>query len=187
MNNISSDLSSTQEERNELRDSLRKTSELCTEMESKLSSCKREKEEMLRKYRGEMQNLEEMLNETHDASASVGLAITPEKDKHISDSSSQVSILTDVSTTNKSGDLTKNGSKDTTEKNTQLESSIMFLNAERDEANARAAELMSGFQQVLSSLSASVDEKNHGMARLESEKTDAIAKARALEETIREM
>ena len=76
---------------------------------------------------------------------------------------------------------------DTTGKIAQLEASVASLNAERDEVNARAAELMSGFQQVLSSLSASVDEKNHGMARLESEKTDAIAKARALEETIREM
>ena len=109
----STNLSSLEEERDKLKDSLQETTELCLQMESKLSSDKLEKEKVVGEYESKIQDLEEMLIETE--AASEGLAVT-EKEKaksemadmetkhhevvaglqsHVADSTSQISKLID--------------------------------------------------------------------------------------------
>ena len=82
MEDMSTNLGRMEEERNKLHDSLRETSYVCLELESKLSSYKREKEEMLEEHESKIDDSEELLDRTEAASASVGEAVlAAEKEK----------------------------------------------------------------------------------------------------------
>jgi len=202
INDVSTNLSSTQEERNKLQDSLQETSELCLQMESKLSSHKREKEQLLEECQGKIAHLEEMLAQTEGASEAAGLAMT-EKEKaitdmtamdsmhqevlaglqsRITDSLSQVSKLisekASLATKFESGmsdlSIMKENAEAQTNKITQLESSIESLSTERDAANARVADLVSGNESAEQVLSSLKSDKNELASNADESKKTTI-------------
>ena len=203
VNDISSDLGSAQEGRSRLQISLRENSELCLEMKSRLSSPDGEEEMTPEECKGKIRDLEKLLDDTNASLVSAGLAITTEKEKaasdmesisgrrevvaalqkRVSDSWSRTSGPTDRSAARTARD----DGEAPTRRAARRESSAGSLGAERDAANARVADLMAGFQQVLSSLAASADERKGTIARLAAERGDAVARSRGLEDAVEEM
>ena len=203
VNDISSDLGSAQEGRSRLQISLRENSELCLEMKSRLSSPDGEEEMTPEECKRKIRDLEKLLDDTNASLVSAGLAITTEKEKaasdmesisgrrevvaalqkRVSDSWSRTSGPTDRSAARTARD----DGEAPTRRAARRESSAGSLGAERDAANARVADLMAGFQQVLSSLAASADERKGTIARLAAERGDAVARSRGLEDAVEEM
>ena len=204
-----------QDERNKLQDSLQETSALCLEMEGKLSSYKREKDELVETYTSKLDDMQKLLagNTTEKEKAAKGhQEIVDGLQAHISDQTVQISKLIDQLSTasNEKSTLTTRLEtvsselsyvKDTAEaqatKIAQLDSSIETLTAERDMANVRVTDLASGNESVgrilaelqseKKQLSSIAEERAKTIAGLEAEKEHAVANARSLESTINEL
>ena len=89
-----------QDERNKLQDSLQETSALCLEIEGKLSSYKREKDELVETYKSKLDDMQKLLagNTTEKEQAAKGhQEIVDGLQAHISDQNSS-DIQTDRST-----------------------------------------------------------------------------------------
>lgn len=215
INTLENSITPMQDERNKLQDSLQETSALCLEMEGKLSSYKREKDELVETYKSKLDDMQKLLagNTTEKEQAAKGhQEIVDGLQAHISDQTVQISKLIDQLSTasNEKSTLTTRLEtvsselsyvKDTAEaqatKIAQLDSSIETLTAERDMANIRVTDLASGNESVgrilaelqseKKQLSSIAEERAKTIAGLEAEKEHAVANARSMESTINEL
>jgi len=205
INTLEEKIGTTQDERNMLQDSLQETSQLCLQMEAKLSSYKHDKDKAIEEYEGKVEGLQQVIAEKEVELTDFRLASTTEKDEtskaiaevesrheeaitelqgQITDSAAQVSKLIDQLSTvsNEKADLASELASVKKEAEAQasdlahLESSFDALTKERDMAKSRVTELMSGNESVEEVLS-----------DLQSEKDELITKADERETAINEL
>lgn len=216
VNELASDLTSAQLERDTLQQSLDKSSEMCSKLQSDLTSV-REEHEIQKGLPQSAPPLADtgldLIEKENEAKDSVEIElrhqqVVDELKARITDSTSQVSKLIDqlsifssekASLTTKlestTLDLSQMREKSETQTNkiSQLEASIDLLTAERDAATSLLAEVSAGNQE-LSALSSEkielisvIDQTRKELLSVATEKAQALEKVNSLEDIVEEL